>query len=87
LRLGYVVIATKPAHRSCYYKFTESAGEKNLKLVNIWQSYFVRLGTILLKDEAFVRDLEHGGQQLLLTVVTLISTWSIDIYQTGADHF
>ena len=47
----------------------------------------MRLGTILLKDEAFVRDLEQGGQQLLLTVVTLISTWSIDIYQTGADHF
>jgi len=51
----------------------------------------VRLGTVLLKDEELARDLEYGGQQLLLPVArptfifiwpTQLSNWRIDQFLT-----
>jgi len=37
---------------------------------------FVCLGAVQMKDE-LARDLEYGGQQLLLTVVVLIVTYTV----------
>jgi len=64
-----------------YCKFTvESAYERILISVNIWQSYrkesclthCVRLGTFVLKDETRPIYLEYGKKQMLLTLVTSI---------------
>jgi len=52
------------------------------KYVNIWQSYrqegwlshkqFVRLGTVLLKDEEFAIDFMYDMKKLLFTFVILV---------------
>jgi len=34
------------------------------------------MGTVLLKDEELARDLEYGKKRLLLTVVSLVSSFT-----------
>jgi len=45
----------------------------------MWIVSHKRLGSILLKDAEFAGRLQYSEQQLLLTVVTLILTWSRDL--------